>query len=494
MTSGDFKGIGIAGLAMLAACSPTAEPAAEPAGAEQPPNIILIIADDISQDFGAYGGAVETPHFDALAQSGVLFTNAYVAASSCSPSRNSLITGRYPHNHGAPELHMPLPAGQFAFPAALRDAGYHTVAAGKWHMGPEPVAAFDRVNDIAYPDDFTGAQTWIPELRARPMDRPFFFWFAAFDAHRPWEPDPELTPTDPSTVDLPAGLPDTPATRDDFASYLDEVRRFDSIIGDVVAELEVQGVLNDTLLLVTSDNGRPFPRAKTTLFEAGMRTPLVAHWPNGGLPAGSVSESLISLIDVAPTLLELAGVEVPPSVQGVSFASVLQDPAATPRQIVFGERNWHTQRNVGRMVRQGDYVYMRDFTPGDYSFLMVNHNVGVYAELLRLREAGALSDAQAETFSTDRPVERLFDLSIDPDQLRNLVGSPEHAVVLNELRTLMEMWREDTGDTIGPIETLTVDRHDRTTYERLFPGPRPPNGNIPGRDADATRINARGPY
>lgn len=473
----------------VASCAPDAEQKAS----TDRPNIVLIIADDISQDFGAYGAAISTPHFDQLARDGVLFDNAYVAASSCSPSRNSLITGRYPHNHGAPELHMPLPEDQFAFPGALKDAGYYTLAAGKWHMGPAPKAAFDKVNDILYPDDYTGAQTWIAELQQRPRDKPFFFWLAGFDAHRPWEPDSEAVPHDPSSVELPVGIPDTPASRQDYASYLDEVRRYDRLVGGVVAELKAQNVFDNTLVIVTSDNGRPFARSKTTLYDGGMLTPLVVHWPDGGMADGSVSDSLVSLIDIAPTVLEAAGLPVPETIQGVSMLPVLKDPRAETRQVVFGERNWHTQRAVGRMVRKGNYVYIRDFTPNDYSFQMVDHDTGSYAELLRLRDSGALSEAELETFSTQRPDEQLFDVSADPDQTNNLVMSPDHADILQELRQLLDEWRERTGDTIAPIDQLTVDRHDRETFERLYPGSRPPDGVIPGQEAMATRINDPGP-
>jgi N-sulfoglucosamine sulfohydrolase len=484
-----FRGFVFLFMAALAACAHrTGEILAAPR-----PNIVLIIADDISQDFGAYGIPIETPSFDALAAGGVLFRNAYVAASSCSPSRASLITGRYPHNHGAPELHMPLPEGQFAFPSALRQAGYYAVAAGKWHLGPSPVPAFDKVNDIAYPDDFTGARTWISELRARPRDRPFFFWLAGFDAHRPWEPISSAPPTDPADVILPIGLPDTPAVRQDYADYLDEVRRFDQLIGDVVAELKAQGVFENTLIVVTSDNGRPFARSKTTLYEGGMRTPLVFHWPDGDLPAGVVSDSLISLIDIAPTFLDIAGLERPASVQGLSMAPTLRNPGLSPRETVFGEQNWHTQRFAGRMVRRGDYVYIRDYTPNAYSFIMVERRDATNAELVRLREAGALSLLQAEPFSVDRPEELLFDVVADPDQTNNLVGSVAHAAVLAEMRSLLEAWRVRTGDSIAPLDQQTPDRNDRETFEQRYPGARPPDGAIPGRASGATEINDPGP-
>lgn len=451
----------------------------------QRPNVVLIIADDVSADFSCFGGQVETPHIDGLALDGVRFDNAYVTASSCSPSRNSIITGRYPHNTGAPELHMNLPEGQFMFPQALKEAGYYTVLSGKWHMGEATRPAFDLLDAAHYPNDPTGAVNWIQILQQRPKDRPFFLWYSAFDAHRPWEGDAEARPHDPAALDLPVGIPDTPIARADFASYCDEVRRFDRYVGAVVAELKAQEVFENTLILVLSDNGRPFPRSKTSLYDSGMKTPLVAHWPEGRFQAGAVSDSLVSSIDLAPAILEAAGLPLAAQLQGHSLLPICRDPEVETRDLLFGERNWHVQRACGRLVRQGDWVYMRDFTPGSYSFQMVNHEDGAYAELLRLRAEGELSAVQSEVFSTDRPEELLFNVSDDPDQLNNLATNPEHRQMLLTLRSALDDWQARTGDSIPEWDQMTPDRHDRETFERLYPGGRPSGGITTGQDARA---------
>jgi arylsulfatase len=451
----------------------------------QRPNVVLIIADDVSADFSCFGGQVETPHIDGLALDGVRFDNAYVTASSCSPSRNSIITGRYPHNTGAPELHMNLPEGQFMFPQALKEAGYYTVLSGKWHMGEATRPAFDLLDAAHYPNDPTGAVNWIQILQQRPKDRPFFLWYSAFDAHRPWEGDAEARPHDPAALDLPVGIPDTPIARADFASYCDEVRRFDRYVGAVVAELKAQEVFENTLILVLSDNGRPFPRSKTSLYDSGMKTPLVAHWPEGKFQTGAVSDSLVSSIDLAPAILEAAGLPLAAQLQGHSLLPICRDPEVETRDFLFGERNWHVQRACGRLVRQGDWVYMRDFTPGSYSFQMVNHEDGAYAELLRLRAEGELSAVQSEVFSTDRPEELLFNVSDDPDQLNNLAANPEHRQMLLTLRSALDDWQARTGDSIPEWDQMTPDRHDRETFERLYPGGRPSGGITTGQDARA---------
>jgi hypothetical protein len=213
--------------------------------APQRPNFVLIIGDDISvDDFGCYGHpTARTPNVDRLVAGGLRFTNAYLTTSQCSPTRCSVITGRYPHNTGAPELHMPLPEGQVMFPAILREAGYHTAAAGKWHMGDHAKSAFDKVVD-SHPG---GEERWIECLEKRPKDRPFLMWFAAHDAHRSWQADKDAPPHKPENVVFPPYLIDTPTARIDMAKYHDEVQRLDRYAGLVVAELEAQGVLDNTM-------------------------------------------------------------------------------------------------------------------------------------------------------------------------------------------------------------------------------------------------------
>lgn len=457
------------------------------------PSMVLLLADDMSPDFSCYGGDAKTPNIDRLAANGVRFDNAYVTASSCSPSRCSIITGRYPHNTGAPELHMDLPDGQFLFPKALKEAGYYCVQAGKWHMGEYAHQAFDHVYEREDADDPGWSARFVPCLKERPKDQPFFAWFASFDAHRPWQADLEGPVADPASLTLPAGVPDTPKAREDLACYIAEVQRFDQTVGMVVDELKAQGVFENTIIIIMGDNGCPFPRNKTTVYDNGLKTPFIVHWPGGNFSAGSVSRSLLSSIDIAPTLLTAAGLPVPPQVQGADFMSVCRDPRKSIRDIVFGERNWHVQRACQRMVRQGDYVYVRNFAPGSYSFQMVNYAVGSYAELLRLKAEGKLMPEQAEEFSTDMPEEMLFNVATDPQQLENLAGNPERTGELKHLRGLLDAWQTQTGDSIPAVEEMTVNRHNPETFERLYEGGRPPTGTLPGQTAGAMQINSPGP-
>ena len=252
------------------------------------PNFILIISDDTSvDDFGCYGHPhIRTPNIDKLAVDGIQFTNAYLSTSQCSPSRCSIISGRYPHNHGAPELHQPLPENQPMFPLELRKAGYYTVAAGKWHMGKYARKAFDRVYDggsfvekasnelFGGDNDPGGEERWLQCLQQRPKNKPFLMWFASKDAHRGWQKDELGEKHNQADAIIPPYMADMEGTRTDLAFYYDEIQRLDRYVGLVVKELKKQQVLDNTVIMFMADNGRPFPRCKTWLYDSGIKTPL----------------------------------------------------------------------------------------------------------------------------------------------------------------------------------------------------------------------------
>jgi N-sulfoglucosamine sulfohydrolase len=316
----------------------------------QRPNVIIFIADDVSwNDYGCYGNAAaRTPNIDRLAAGGIRFDAAYLTASSCSPSRSSIITGRYPHNNGkAAELHQPISLHLPWFPELLREAGYYTALSGKNHMSttkpkagqkPRP-KAFDLIDAGRAKGNSGGHANWVKITEERPKDQPFFFWFASYDAHRDWDGDgqwdelrygPKHRPED---VIVPPFLSDDSETRDDLASYYNEVTRFDHYIGEVTATLQKQGALDNTLIFVLADNGRPFPRAKTRLHDSGMKTALVAHWPQGIQQPGSASSSIVSVIDLAPTILGAAGAPTADSMQGVNLAPIFRNVSAQPRRV-----------------------------------------------------------------------------------------------------------------------------------------------------------------
>jgi arylsulfatase len=467
-----------------------------PAMAEDRPNVVLFIADDVSAaDFGCYGHpTISTPRIDELAAGGLRFENAYLTTSSCSPTRTSLITGRYPHNTGAPELHMgdsPHLAGLPQFPALLREAGYHTALAGKSHFNGDVGKSFVST----YGGGASGAGKWIAALRDRPRGGPFFMWFAAYDAHRTWDQPLEEGPHGPDDVRVPPYQIDGPATREDLARYYNEVHRFDGNVGRVVDELKQQGVYENTVIIVIADNGRPFPRDKTWLYDSGIKTPLVIHWV-AGLDKPAVVRSLVSVIDLPPTILKLAGVGVPAAFQGESLMPVLRNPSAGVRDFVFAERNWHVQRYHDRMVRCGDLVYLRNNLPDLIGFNYVHATLPhpAFHELIEAWRAGKASGLQAAVFATPRPREELFDVSQDPLQMANLVDSPEHAGHLRQLRRALDAWSEETGDTLPEVDRMTPDRNDRVTWQPLGKlSGHPPGGEVPGEATKAWSILRPGP-
>jgi arylsulfatase A-like enzyme len=433
--------------------------------AQVSPNFVFIIADDVSfNDIGCYGNkVVKTPNIDKLAKEGLRFTNAFLTASSCSPSRCSIISGKYPHCDGAFELHTPLPQSEIPFPLLLKNKGYYTAQAGKWHMGPAAYRAFDLYTDgNGYNNGNGGENNWVKFIKERPKEKPFFFWLASHDAHRPWGADTFRITHDPAKVIIPPYFADTPETRQDIASYYNEIGRFDYYIGKVREELERQGVLENTFIIVMGDNGRPFPRCKTRVYDSGMQTPFVVYWPGGIKSRGAHPAGLISSIDIAPTILELAGVEIPQEYQGKSFVPIIKNPNTQTRTEVFSEHNWHDYQAFERMVRTKDYLYLINGLPNLTNCGPADSKRSpAQISLNHLRNLGKLTAAQADVFITPRPSEELYDVNNDPEQLINLASVPKYKKQLDEMRSMMQKWQSETKDAMP--EKLTPDHFDRET-------------------------------
>ena len=459
------------------------------------PNFILFITDDISwDDLGCYGSKVaKTPHLDKMAKEGMLFHAAYLSISSCSPSRCSLISGRYPHNTGAAELHTTLPADQPVFPEALQAAGYYTVLSGKHHMGKAVNRGFDKVSGGKGPGK---EEDWVPILKERPKDKPFFFWFASSDAHRGWKINEDAPTYKPEDMEVPPYLYDGPVTRKDLADYMHEVSRTDFYMGQLRKELKKQGIEKDTYIIYMADNGRPFPRCKTRLYDSGIRTPFLIARPGTIKPA--VTDSLVSSIDISATILELAGVKKDKRVQGVSFASILEDPKGKTRDYVFAEHNWHVYQAHERMVRFGNFLYIRNNFPNQPNLCYESDDhYPAGAELWKAHAAGKTNPNQHQIFANYGPPEELFQVNEDPHQLSNLADDPKHAKALKQARVLLTEWTKQTGDSIPA--NPTPNRHDPPRIEDgkiLPPGKaktRNPHAEMPGVSNNAKKINHPGP-
>ena len=460
---------------------------------QRQPNFIIFIADDVSwDDLGCYGNPfVSTPNIDQLAQRSIRFTNAYLTASSCSPSRNSIITGRYPHNTGAAELHTEPPLEMVSFPEVLRSHGYYTVQAGKFHMGKYAERGFDVIYRNSEEIGDGGELSWVNSVKERPRDRPFFMWFAALDAHRPWGPNEYSGTHQSDHITPPFYLADGAETRKDLAKYYDEIARFDFYIGEVIKELQAQEALENTFILVMADNGRPFPHSKTRVNDRGMKTPFLVYWPDK-IRQAQLSHSLVSSIDIAPTILSLAGAAPQNSIQGVSFEKLIANPELPFRNYVFAEHNWHDYEAHERMVLSHQYLYIYNSRPMQPQ-LGPADAVGSpsYAELNALKAKNQLSAIQADLFITPRPVEELYHLESDTLQLVNVASHPGYGKDLAKMKEILQFWSDQTGDSTP--DRLTPDWYMKEPgyVKSSSHGVR---GDMPGHDKGAVSINHKGPF
>jgi len=422
------------------------------------PNILVLLADDVGwKDFGCYGNpAIRTPQIDRLAQEGLLFQNCFLTTSQCSPTRISVLTGKYPHATGAEDLHVPLPPGQVFVSTYLQRAGYFTGHMLKTHYGPNGIRQFQWYsNRLA---DF-------PKFLDKAGGRPFFLWVGFHDAHRPYQPGAVEPPHRAEDVIVPPFMADTPETRADLALYYDEVSRMDGHIGEMVDTLKSRGLLENTCIVFFSDNGRPFPRCKGTVYDSGIGTPLIFHWP-AKIGAGQVHEGLASVVDLAPTFLELAEADVPGEMQGHSMAPVLGDPSRGGRDYIFAERNWHNCDEHIRCVRSpryrlihNAYVELPFGSPRDVS------KSASWLSLKRLKDRGELRPEQALLFQAPRPVIELYDLKNDPDELTNVADKPRYQNVVRDLSAVLERWENTTGD-FPPERRRRGDDTDRYTGKK----------------------------
>lgn len=410
------------------------------------PNFLIFIADDHGMgDLGCYGHpSLRTPNIDQLAAEGMRFDRAFLTISSCSPSRCSILTGRYPHNTGAEDLHMPLPENQRTVASYLRPEGYECVSVGKWHLGNNEKRHWTKVVECQAE---VMADRCLEVIESRNQDKPFFYWFASIDPHRGYQEGAIETPHDPGKVVVPPYLPDHPKIREELALYYDEISRFDQHIGRIRRTLEKQGAWDNTLVIYLSDNGMPFPRAKTTLYDSGIRTPFIARWPKN-IPAGSNTDALISTIDLIPTLLDLADVSAT-TLQGKSFAKVLHNPEANHRDLIFAEANWHDFEHFTRTVRSDRFKLIRHYywdTPLWNSVDSINSIT--WQGMLEAREKKLLTPAQAFLFEPIRPYEEFFVMDSDPDELTNQIEVKEWQSEINRLRIALDEWRIETEDRL----------------------------------------------
>ena len=442
------------------------------APAAEPPNMRFIIADDASRHFGKANGCdwVRTPHIDRLAAEGVVFDNFYVATSKCSPSRAAILTGRNPWQLDEAANHWPrFPPRFMAFTEALAAAGATCGGAGKiWGPGEARTAAGGPRNFGLVP---TGSGKGQPAgagletfLRERPPGKPFFYWFGSQRPHRPYAADSGLAAgKKPADVDrVPAMWPDDEAVRRDMLDYAAAIEAFDGEVGSLLDALDAAGLAADTLVVVTSDNGMPFPRVKGHTFDDAHHLPLIIRWPAGIVRPGRREPAIVSEIDFAPTFLELFGVDGPAQgmepITGASFTDLLRDAPARDRPFVLvgRERNdmWArpgTPSGLGypaRGIRQGDFLYVHNFAAdrwpcGDPALGLLDTDDGPTKQAIVTVGEG---DAHWQMCFGKRPPEELYDLAADPDCVRNLAADPVARERMAGMRRTLMAGLERQGD------------------------------------------------
>jgi uncharacterized sulfatase len=486
--------------------------------ADTRPNILIAISDDQSWPHAsAYGNkSTQTPAFDRVAREGVLCNNAFVAYPSCSPSRASLLTGRYPWQiEHAGNFSSTFPPKYPVYTDILENAGYWVGYTGKgWGPGDwrgtgrlrNPSGTVYNHNQNPSPDGISPnnyTRNFSAFLQKRPPGKPFVFWFGASEPHRRYDDGiGKREGKQLSDATVPEFLPDTPIIQSDILDYSVEIEWFDQHLGRMLEIIKNRGELENTLILVTSDNGMPFPRAKSNVYEYGMHVPMAIMWPNQ-IPGGRVLDDMISFVDLAPTFLEAAGVEHQGSypMAGQSLLPILshkeQGQVDPTRDAIIAGRERHGSgryKNYGypqRVVRTHDYLYLRNYEPNfwpagqpqayDYDGSLRPMHQAYYdidaspskSLLVSKRDDPAFVD-YFNLAIAKRPAEELYDLQSDPACVKNLAEESAYITIKEQLRSRLKQSLIETDDA-----RLTGNPNVFRTYKRMVRGSRFPDPNDP---------------
>lgn len=469
------------------------------------PNILFMMAEDMSLRVGAFGDeAAHTPHLDALAEDSVLYPNAFTTAGVCSPSRAGLITGVYQNSFGASGMRTSsYPDGEYrtvppeeikAFPELLRAEGYYTFTNDKL--------------DYQFSGSLSGSgpfTIWDDEKALKSLWRPnrerknFFGLVNFFVTHETMMFPRNQLPKGlvqlymrfkfrgieevvfPEDVEVPPYYPDTPVVRQQIAQHYNNIAYMDQQVGEILEKLEDDGLAENTIVIWTTDHGDCLPRAKRELYDSGLKVPVMIRWPEKFRPAdarpGEIDERLISFVDLGPTILSMAGVEIPDFMHG---QIVLGDDAENRDMIFAAKDRIDAHEDMQRAVRDDRYLYLyngRNGVPGAYH-LKFRDNLEIMQELWKYDEEGLLEGVQTNWFDP-RPEEELYDTWSDPHQIHNLADDPSYADELSRLRRELADWQDEVGD-------LTADTPESVLKERFWPGgeqpltPAPEISLIPG--------------
>jgi arylsulfatase A-like enzyme len=449
----------------------------EAEGARTRPNVLLVLSDDHSvPHLGCYGSPnAVTPNLDAFATEGMRFERAYTTAPQCAPSRTSIFAGRSPVALGVTRFAQPAPHGTVFFTDILREHGYFTALAGRWHHlsgkakeSPERTAALaeagldyigERFDHIAIDNTkgdrlpgvgaaFTSVLDHVPE------GKPFFLYFGFNQPHRKWVTDSAGLALDPAALVLPPDFPDLPEVRTDYANFLFSVHDLDKGFGGIMKVLEARGLARNTLVIFMGDNGEALLRGKGTLYDRGCHVPLLVRWP-GVVKPGSSSGALVSGQDLAATILEAAGLDPHSTMDSRSFLPALRGEAFGGHEALFLERSQHgfdlpgenSSFDLSRAVVTRDHLFIYNALHRLPYYPVDMLGKPAWRALVAAHGSKALSPLHERLyFSPRRPMFELFELASDPYQLTNLAEKKDETESVKNLRRQLAAWMIREGD------------------------------------------------
>ncbi len=428
------------------------------------PNILWITCEDMSSHLGSYGNTlVKTPNLDELAAQGTRYKYVFATAGVCAPSRSAIITGMYQQSIGTQHMRTPLfPGSKDAYPPGY--VGYSAVVPANVKCFPEYLraAGYYCTNNVKEDYQFEAPPTvWDESSKnahwrnRKESSQPFFSIFNLMVTHESqvWMRAKEPLLVDPKDVTVPPYYPDVPAVRQDIARHLSNVMVMDQQAGEILKQLKEDGFEDNTIVFFFSDHGDGLPFVKREIYDRGIRVPMIIrfgkNWnslnPSPG-KQGIVDEQLISFVDLAPTVLSIAGCEVPKHLQGQAF---LGQAKSQPRKYIFAARDrMDSEYDRVRAIRDKQFLYLRNYMPDKPYYQKIAYRLQqpMMRVILKMKEEGKLNDQQMLWFRDQKPDEELYDCEADPFQFNNLVDDPKYKSKLGELRKAYARWISKTGD------------------------------------------------
>ena len=436
---------------------------------QKPLNVVWISCEDMGPILGSYGNdIVKTPNLDKLASEGVRYTNAYSTVGVCAPSRFSIITGMYPARLGAhnmrtgdyhnyktpeevshrknigvidkegkniPEYEVVPPTHVKPFTEILRTKGYYCANNFKCdYQFNAPFTAWDEVSSTV-------------SYRDAPKDKPFFYVWNTLLTHesRIWERSNQPLTVNPEDIIIPSYFPDIPEVRNDIARKYSNIEAMDKKVGELMNQLEEDGLLDNTIIMFWSDHGGNLLRQKRAVGNSGLNVPLIIRYPNK-MDAGKVDERIVSLMDLGPTVLSLLNIEPPKHYDGKAIAGPYEDD---PREYAFGTADrFDESTDMQRSVLDGRYVYVKNFLP-ELPLIYRNkyrERITMNSKLIQMDSLNMLEGDAAYIFMKTKPVEEFYDLANDPYEVHNIIDNPKYSKRINDFRAALENWQKEIND------------------------------------------------